>query len=85
MLLLGYQYPPAEYLQAMRPGDRLIYTTQHPLKGARPGMLYIDPHWPLDDACCRIPGYPIPILPASGVAQATIYWSIVADAVEHQP
>ncbi len=86
MLLLGYQYPPDLYMDAMRGGDRLIYTTQemskHPTGAS---VLYIDPHWPLADACCRIPGYPIPVFPASGVSQAAIYWSVVGEALTHPP
>ena len=40
-------------------------------------FLPIAPHWPLEDGCITVPGYDIPILPASAIAQTAIYWSIL--------
>ena len=34
------------------------------------------------DGCVTLPGYDIPILPASGVVQAAIFWSIAAERVK---
>ena len=42
-------------------------------------VLYVDPAWPLSDGCVTVPGYDVPILPASGVVQAAIYWTIASE------
>ena len=52
--------------------------------GLAENTLYANPHWPIEDACVQLPGYDTPILPASGVIQSTIYWSIVAEAERGQ-
>jgi hypothetical protein len=59
---------------------KLVYTTVQSAKPAEPAgnILYLDPGWPLMDGCVRVPDYDVPILPASGVVQAGIYWSIVS-------
>ena len=57
----------------------------------RQEVLYIRPHWPIEDACVDLKGYDVPILPASGVMQAAVYWALVAETcgaappVQHQP
>ena len=43
-------------------------------------LLRLNPQWPLADACVEIPGYDVPALPESGVVNAALYWSIVAQA-----
>jgi uncharacterized phosphosugar-binding protein len=42
------------------------------------GHVFIDPHWPLTDAVVDLPGYDVPLLPASGVMDAAVYWQLVA-------
>jgi len=36
----------------------------------------IHPHWSYGDALATVPGYDVPILPASGIVQAAIYWAV---------
>ncbi len=82
VLYLGYQFAPRKLLeQAKANGLKLVYTDVEPAQPPQPGpnILYIDPGWPLPDACVNVPGYDIPILPASGVIQAAIYWTIASE------
>lgn len=80
---LGYQKAPVNLIeQAMAEGFRLIYVSVTPHDPAEPAssITYIDPGWPITDACVNIQGYDIPVLPVSGVVNAVIYWSILAEA-----
>jgi hypothetical protein len=82
ILYLGYQFAPQKLVeQAKATGMKLVYTDVQPARPPEPAghILYIDPGWPLTDGCVAVPGYDIPILPASGVAQAAIYWSIASE------
>jgi hypothetical protein len=78
---ISYQRPPQELIdKARREHTRLFYcSVLRGEGGIAENSLYANPHWPLDDGCVQVPGYDIPILPASGVIQASIYWSIVAE------
>ena len=60
---------------------KLVYSDVQPAQPpeAASNILYLDPGWPLADGCVAIPGYDIPILPASGVIQAAIYWAIASE------
>jgi len=82
VLYLGYQYAPQLLIdQAAAEGFILAYASvqsAHP-SPAVTNIIHIDPAWPLADACVNVPGYDIPILPASGVIDAAIYWSLLAD------
>jgi hypothetical protein len=85
VLCLGYQFAPQRLIdQAKALGVELVYTDVQPARPPEPAgnILYLDPAWPLADGCVTLSGYDIPILPASGVIQAAIYWSIVS---ERQP
>lgn len=78
---LGYQFAPQKLLdQARAKGIKLVYTDVQPGQPAEPSdnILYIAPAWPLTDGCVTVPGYDVPILPASGVVQAAIYWTIAS-------
>lgn len=80
---LGYQFAPQKLLdEAKASGIRLVYSDVQPGQPVQPGdnILYIAPAWPLSDACVTVPGYDVPILPASGVVQAAIYWTVVSKA-----
>jgi hypothetical protein len=82
VLYLGYQFAPRKLLdQARAHGVKLVYWDVQPARPPEPAtnILYIDPAWPLADACVVVPGYDIPILPASGVIQAAIYWTIASE------
>jgi hypothetical protein len=48
----------------------------------RPGEIHIDPHWTYGDACVGVPGYPIKILPPSGVVQTAALWMIIGEIAE---
>lgn len=80
---LGYQFAPQKLLdEAKQKPIKLVYTDVQPGQPAEPSenILHIAPAWPLDDGCVSVPGYDIPILPASGVVQAAIYWTIASKA-----
>ena len=47
---------------------------------SRQEVLYVDPHTPRGDACVKVDGYDIKILPASSVMQAAVYWSLIAES-----
>jgi len=82
LLHLGYQFAAQKLVdQARASGMKLVYSTVQAAKPPEPAsnILYLEPGWPLTDACVRVPGYDVPILPASGVIQAAIYWSIMAE------
>jgi hypothetical protein len=82
VLYLGYQFAPKKLIaQAKGLGVRLVYSDVQPAEPPEPtgNILYIDPAWPLADGCVAVPGYDVPILPASGVAQAAIYWTIASE------
>jgi hypothetical protein len=82
VLYVGYQFAPHRLLdQAKALGVKLVYSD---VQSAQPpesasNILYIDPAWPLADGCVAITGYDVPILPASGVIQAAIYWTIASE------
>jgi hypothetical protein len=80
-VVIGYEDPPqiAIDFATMRRG-RLIYTSSR-RDGAdnRQEVLYVDPHTPRGDACVKVSGYDIAILPASSVMQAAVYWSLIAE------
>ena len=82
VLCLGYQFAPRKLIdQAKALGVKLVYSDVQPAQPPQPSgnILYIDPAWPLADGCVAMPGYDVPILPASGVIQAAIYWTIASE------
>jgi hypothetical protein len=82
VVALGYQHPPQLLIDAARLHRfKLLYTSvERARDDESDDIVYVDPHWPMDDACVTVPGYDISILPASGVVQAAIYWAVVAEA-----
>ena len=81
VLYLGYQFAPRKLVeQAKALGVKLVYSAVQPAQPPEPArnVLYIDPAWPLADGCVTVPGYDVPILPASGVVQAAIYWTMAS-------
>jgi hypothetical protein len=87
VLMLGYQHPAQLIIDASYVyRQKLIYTSVGRGRDDNgSNIIYIDPRWPIEDACVQVKGYDIPILPASGVAQAAIYWSIMSEAVGMKP
>lgn len=88
VLHLGYQFAPQKLVdQAKAMEVRLVYSDVQPAQPPEPAsnILYIDPAWPLADGCVVLQGYDIPILPASGVVQAAIYWSIASERGKSTP
>jgi hypothetical protein len=82
VLYIGYQFAPQKLLaQAKALGVRLVYCDVQPTQPPEPAdnILYIDPGWPLADGCVKVPGYDVPTLPASGVIQAAIYWTMASE------
>jgi hypothetical protein len=87
VLYLGYQSAPQLLLdQAATEGFILAYLSVQPAhpSPAAANIIYINPAWPLTDACVEVPGYDISILPPSGVLNAAIYWSLLADYCQLQ-
>lgn len=81
-LYLGYQYAPQSLIDQTRTnGTHLVYVSAQSgqLPAGASNVVYLNPGFPLTDACVTVPGYDIPILPASGVVQAALYWSLVAE------
>ena len=42
----------------------------------------IDPGWQYTDSLVDVPGYDVRILPASGILQAAVYWSVIGQITE---
>jgi hypothetical protein len=82
LIHLSYQRAPQELIDAARRGQiRLFYcSVLRGEGGIAENSLYANPHWPIEDGCVAVPGYDVPILPASAVIQSAMYWSIVAEA-----
>jgi len=77
---VGYQLAPTKNIKhAMEQGYDLLYISIAPGEQTAANFTHFDPKWPLPDACIKVEGYPIPILPASGVVNAAIYWSLLAE------
>jgi hypothetical protein len=88
LLGIGYDFIPNDanndfLADAARPaGVRCIWSAAsyfpdrvtHP-----PGELFLDQHWELGDAVVQMPGYDIPILPASGLLSMTMFDAIFAE------
>ena len=88
VLCLGYQYAPQKLLdQAKTLGVKLVYSDVQPAQPPEPAtnILYLDPAWLLADGCITVTGYDISILPASGVVQAAIYWTIASERARLKP
>ncbi len=82
VLYLGYQFTPRKLLDQVKAmGVKLVYTDVQAAPRPEPtgNVLYIEPGWPMADGCVEVPGYDVPILPASGVVQAAIYWSLASE------
>jgi hypothetical protein len=82
VLYLGYQTTPLKLIeQAKASGVKLVYTAVQPAQPPEPtdNILYLDPGWPSADGCVEVPGYDVPILPASGVIHAAIYWTLASE------
>jgi uncharacterized phosphosugar-binding protein len=84
-LLLGYQQnEDAMAAAADALGARTIFMTSTapgPEQAKNPRHLYINPHWPLTDACLELPGYDVKACPLSGILGLTCYYAICAEAV----
>jgi hypothetical protein len=78
---LGYYRRPREaYETVRRLGGRIVEVitgTDAPETGEPRPDLVIRPCWPYTDALVEVPGYDVRILPASGIVQTAVYWSVV--------
>ena len=82
-VFLGYQVFPYELLNAA-PGRRFVVTSSDPPPAeftARPGNIYLDQCWEIRDACLRLKGYDVPVIPISGIMTTAIYWQLVENLV----
>jgi len=84
-LLVGYQQnEDAMAAAANAPGARTVFITSLPPsreQAANPLHLYVNPHWPLTDACLELPGYDVKACPLSAICGLTCYYAIAAEAV----
>ncbi len=83
-LLLGYQEnEDAMAAAANALGVRTIFiTSQRPAAAAAALQhLYIDPHWPMTDACLDLPGYDVKACPLSCIMDLTCYYAICGEAL----
>jgi len=83
-LFVGYQLnEDAMAAAANALGARTIFMTSS-APGAEqarnPRHLYINPHWPLTDACLELPGYDVKACPLSGIMGLTCYYAICGEA-----
>lgn len=72
---LGYQHPATAMLQrAKAAGARAVYIAVRPDRDfpSGPTCIWMDPMWPFEDACVYLPGYDIPLLPASGLVSLAL-------------
>ena len=86
-LLLGYQKNEDAMAAASNAlGVRTIFLTST-APGAEqaknPRHLYINPHWPLTDACLELSGYDVKACPLSGILGLTCYYAVCGEAVSH--
>jgi len=86
-----YRRPVPAYELARRRGCRIVEvitgtdeaaTDESALSWPVPDYV-IEPGWPYTDALVTLPGYDIRILPASGIVQTAIYWTILAGITQH--
>jgi len=81
VILCGYQNAPQKLVeQAAKDGFKLAYVSVKSTNPPEPAdnIIYLRPYWPLTDGCVTPHGYDIPILPASGVVNAVVYWALLA-------
>jgi len=86
-----YRRPVPAYELAHRRGCRIVevitgtdeaLTDESALSGPVPDYV-IEPGWPYTDALVPLSGYDIRILPASGIVQTAIYWTVIAEITQH--
>ena len=81
VLMFGYQSPPDRLIKEASAGaQKLVYISVKPAAVSASNIIHIDSCWPLPDGCVKVSGYDVPILPPSGVVDAAIYWSMLAQA-----
>jgi len=84
-LLVGYQQnQDAMAAAANALGVRTVFITSLPPsreQAANPLHLYVNPHWPVTDACLELPGYDVKACPLSAICGLTCYYAIAAEVV----
>ncbi|MEW6359708.1 MAG: hypothetical protein AB1696_25445 [Planctomycetota bacterium] len=84
-LFVGYQRnEDAMAAAANALGVRTIFftsTASGPEQMKNPRHIYINPNWPLTDACLELPGYDVKACPLSGIMGLTCYYAICAETV----
>ncbi len=82
---LGYQQnEDAMAAAANALGVRTIFITSRgpgPAAAISPRHLYIDPHWPVTDACLNLSGYDVKACPLSCIMNMTCYYAICGEAL----
>ena len=80
--VIGSERAPQMQIESARQHrHRLFYSTvERGTDDLAANIAYLNPRFPAGEACLRVRGYDVPILPASSIMQATIYWSLLAEA-----
>ncbi len=85
VLYIGYYEPYGPWVETAHGCGAKIVTVVSgtPQRGATQmgADINIEPGWPYGDALVEVAGYPIRILPPSGVIQAAAYWMLVAETL----
>jgi len=84
-LFVGYQQNQDTMAAAANAlGARTVFLTSlapSAEQAKSPRHLYVNPHWPLTDACLELPGYDVRACPLSAICGLTCYYAIAAEAV----
>ena len=84
-LLVGYQQnQDAMAAAANALGVRTVFMTSLPPgaeQAKNPLHAYVNPHWPLTDACLELSGYDVKACPLSAICGLTCYYAIGAEVV----
>jgi hypothetical protein len=79
ILHIGYQHPPASLLRyAAAHGCKVAYSSVLEDRDYRdaPDVTWVDPMFRWEDAIVPLDGYPIPILPPSGLVNIVLTWEL---------
>jgi len=64
--------------------DVIVASTAPPIRAhqGKDEVRWLAAPWPIEDGCVEIPGYDMPILPATGIMNSVIYYAVLAQ-VQH--
>ena len=80
-----YRRPTAAYEVARRRQCTIVEVitgADEPAAAGHDPDYIVDPGWRYTDSLVDVPGYDVRILPASGILQAAVYWSVIGQITE---